>query len=333
MNQLLACLLLFTQAAVSQTPPAPLPALQIPASPGLSQPNYELGPGDTVQVTVWTGNEYIDQRLTVAADGTLFIPFFVNKLVSISGMTSTALRQRIREELQQVFVNPVVQVVTVGFESKKAVLMGEVQSGEYTLYPNTTILNFMVQHGGAGPRANLAEIQVQRRDQSRVRVNLYDVVLRNDQNQNVMLQPGDVVYVPSQETVGRRYYMIGEVRSPGVLQSVEDLTLKDAITRSGTLTTTAQADHVFVVRTNAMGGSEILDIPYEDIYRKGDFSKDVPLSNGDIVYVPRNGRARLTDALATVTPIVSFIRDTVFLGSLFGQKTNVTVTTNGSKQN
>lgn len=296
-------------------PPAPLPAVPVAAEVG--QADYQLGPGDTVRITVWNGNDYSEQNLTLAADGTLLVPFSVNKLLQVSGLTAIQLRDLIQTELQRVFIHPIAQVLITGFESKKAFLLGEVSTpGYFPIAGKTQILEFMVRRGGFLPRSNLTEVQVIHAGGERHKVNVYDIVLKGDQSQNVTVLPGDIIFVPSVESAGKRYFILGEVRQPGLIQTQEDLTLLELIARAGTLANTAQASRIFLVRQDAGGKSEVKEIAFSDLYRKGDFSRNVPLKSGDIVFVPKNMRTRITDVLNVLTPIVSFIRDTVILADI-----------------
>lgn len=288
-------------------------------SPGLSQARYTLGPGDTVRATVWTGNEYLQDTLIVASDGTLFVPFFVNKLLTVTGMTIVDLRERIQKELEGVFQNPIVQLITVGFESQKAFLLGEVAaSGQFPIYGNTRLLDFIVQHGGFLQRANLAEVQITRADGRKQTVNIYDIVFKGDQTNNILVNPGDMVYVPSQDQVSKRYFVLGEVRSPQIVQSQTDLNLMEAITRAGTLDKTAETKKIFIVR-QAVAGPEVLEVNFEDIYRKGDFTQNIPLESNDIVFVPKNPRTKVNDVLNAINPLTQFFRDTLFLLKSFKQ--------------
>ncbi|MBI4456238.1 MAG: polysaccharide biosynthesis/export family protein [Acidobacteria bacterium] len=304
-------ILLYPQSSVPTSQVPQQLAAPPPSSPGLSQPGYLLGPGDTVKITVWTGNEYLQENLTVAPDGTLFIPFFVNKLINVTGLTTSKLRDLVQSELHAIFQRPIVQIITLGFESQKAFLVGEVQNaGQFSIFGSVPILEFIVQHGGFSSRANLAAVQVTRTDGRKETTNIYDIVLKGDQSKNILVNPGDIVFVPSLETVAKTYFVLGEVRAPQVLHSPEDLTLLEVISRAGTLSTSAQAKHVFVVRPE---GSEIMDINFSDIYKKGDFSRNVVLKSGDVVYVPKSGRARVADVVNAVTPILSFLRDSLIL--------------------
>jgi polysaccharide export outer membrane protein len=278
---------------------------------------YKLGPGDTIKVTVWTGNELLEQSLTVAVDGTILAPFFINKMIRVTGLTAIEVRDLLLAELSKTFISPVVQVITTGFESRKAFLVGEVTTpGSFPIAGGGQVLEFVLQHGGFSQRANLNEVQVTRGDGTKQRANLYDVILKGDQSQNITVLPGDIVYVPSVDTIGKRYFMFGEVRNPGVLQSTEDLTLLEAIARSGTLTIAAEVKHVLVVRLSASGQSEVMDIAFSDLYRKGEFSRNIRLLNNDIVFVPRNFRTRVADALSAIAPVLAIVRDSIFLSSV-----------------
>ncbi|MBI3939899.1 MAG: polysaccharide biosynthesis/export family protein [Acidobacteria bacterium] len=300
-----------------QQPPSAPPA----TSPGLSQPGYLLGPGDTLKVNVWTGNEYVQDTLTMAPDGTLFIPFYVNKLVKASGLTAAQLRDLIQSELDQIFQQPIVQLITVGFESQKAFLVGETTTaGQFPIFGNTRILDFVVQHGGFTPRANLAAVQVTRAGAAQLSVNVLDIVLKGDQSQNLVVMPGDIVFVPSLETVSKRYFVLGEVRAPQMVQSPQDLNLLEALSRAGTVAPTGEASRIFVVRQNPEG-SEVKEIKFSDIYRTGDLSRNIPLQSGDIVYVPKNRRTRVNDVLSAITPLMNFIRDSaLFLDIVRGRR-------------
>lgn len=300
------------------TLPVQRQTVNIPAlpSPGVAQANYTLGPGDTVKVTAWTGNELLEQTLTLASDGTILVPFYVNKIVKVAGLTTLQVREVLQSELSKYFVSPAVQVLAIGFESKRASLLGEVQqAGNFPIGVSEKIFEYVLQHGGFSPRANLNEVQVTRADGQKLKVNIYDIVLKGDQSQNVALLPGDIVFAPSVESVGKRYFVLGEVRNPGMIQTSEDITLLEAISKAGTLTPAAQGKHVFVVRANPKGGADVLDIAFTDLIKHGDLSRNIQLQNNDIVYVPRNLRTRMTDVLGVVAPILYLAQTSIFLGS------------------
>src|SRR5262245_50355802 len=126
-------ILLWFLGPLSQIPVPPPPTTPTQAV-GVTQPTisnvaplgFQLGPGDVLEVTAWNGNETDTRNITVAADGTIMIPFGVNKLVRVSGLTSIQVRDIIQDAMRVNYRDPRVQVVQSKIESKKAGLAGEV---------------------------------------------------------------------------------------------------------------------------------------------------------------------------------------------------------------
>jgi polysaccharide export outer membrane protein len=106
------------------------------------------------------------------------------------------------------------------------------------------------------------------------------------------LQAGvDEYYVDAQVSVNvvqvtnQKVVVIGEVASPQVLQITNELSLLEALTRTGGINPDARTRNVLVVR----GGMEkpvLFTVDVDAIFGRGDFSQMVYLQRGDIVYVP-----------------------------------------------
>ena len=330
MKPIVAWLLMAPLALSAQAPaqaPASAPAAigaqaqppQTSGIPGLPGSNYALGPGDSIRVSAFTGNEYLEQAITLAEDGTIFIPFAVNKLVDVRGKTALQVRDLIQAEMRSTFLNPVVQVLTSSLGSKKALIVGEItSSGVFPISGGETLLDVVASRGGFSQKANLAEVQITRSGGERLRVNLYDYIVREGGNVP-KIEPGDVIYIPSVETVSNKYFMLGEFRIPGVVQSQEKLKLVEAIQKAGSLTNLAKADQIFLIRLNREGVSEITEIAYSDLYKKGNFAVDVPLEAGDILYAPKNKVGKLSDVASAVSPIATIISSFVILKTLAGK--------------
>ena len=97
----LLCFVLFpvlTQAAGLQQVPSQESAVQAFALvDGIPEP--KLGPSDVLDITVWNGENREQEEVKIAQDGTVFIPFGVNQTLSVTGLTSTDLKKRIKQEL------------------------------------------------------------------------------------------------------------------------------------------------------------------------------------------------------------------------------------------
>ena len=324
MKQIAAWLLIAPLALGAQAPQvAPAAqgqAQQTSSLPGLPGANYALGPGDSIRVSVFTGNDNLEQIIPLAEDGTIFIPFSVNKLVDVRGKTPTQVRDLIQAEMRQIFRNPVVQVLTSTLGSKKVLIIGETTTGAFPISGGESVLDVIAAHGGFSQRANLAEVQLTHAGGERLHLNLYDYILRTETN-IPKVEPGDVIYIPSVEAVSNKYFLVGEFRT-ALVQSQEKLKLIEVVQRGG-LTNIAKTKQIFLIRSKGADKGDITEIAYSDLYKKGNFAVDIPLESGDVLYAPKNRVGRLTEVTAAVAPIASLVSAFLIFRAVNGSSTTV----------
>jgi polysaccharide biosynthesis/export protein len=83
----------------------------------------------------------------------------------------------------------------------------------------------------------------------------------------------------------QKVFVLGEVRTPAVLQIENDLSIVEALTRTGGINPDARTSNVLLIR----GGIErpqLFTVNVDAIFRQGDMSQLVYLQRGDIVVVP-----------------------------------------------
>jgi protein involved in polysaccharide export with SLBB domain len=305
----------------------PLASQATPAPP-ITTSAETLGPSDVIQVTVWTGNELLTENLTIAPDGQILVPFYVNELVRVSGMTASEIRALILEKVRRNYKNPTVQVVPAVMQSKRALLIGE-RTGNFPISNQTSLLEFVTVNGGTGTNANLAEVQVTRGAQ-RIHANLLDVMMGIDSSTNINVLPGDVVFVPSLQAVSNKIFIIAEGRTVQLIQTAERVNLLEALARSGGAlgansgtgvgaAGSVRWDKLYVIRSDPKAGSTtvVLDVKFDDLYKKADLSVNVPLQNGDILYLPKARLTRMNEVLTAVNPITAFVQSTLFFYAVF----------------
>ena len=98
-----------------------------------------------------------------------------------------------------------------------------------------------------------------------------------------------------------RVYVLGEVPKPGMFELTKDHTLLDAIGMSG-YTAYAAKKKVSIVRRGEKVSS--LTVNLQAILEKGDFSQNVTLNEGDVVYLSNNGKI---DFFKDIAPWISQI--------------------------
>jgi len=103
----------------------------------------------------------------------------------------------------------------------------------------------------------------------------------------------------------RRAMMLGEVRTPGSFVLDTELTVLDALSKTGGATNDANLGNVLLVR-NAGGGKKTeIYLDVKKAMTGEDYASNIPLQNGDVLYVPTKGLATMSRYTSYITSIVS----------------------------
>jgi polysaccharide export outer membrane protein len=106
----------------------------------------------------------------------------------------------IGEGLKKYITNPQVTVSVAEINSRRIYVTGEVlKPGAFSLLPNMTVLQALSSSGGFSQFARVKNIYVLRKEEGKdVKhpFNYRDVVTGKKPEQNILLQPGDVIVVP-----------------------------------------------------------------------------------------------------------------------------------------
>jgi len=280
---------------------------------------HRIGRNDLLHITVWNGLAVEETTVRVAEDGTIFVPFGIDLNLKAQGLSSTDLKRLIQKESLKYFRNTVVQVVIEEYNSSRAYLLGEVAlgasggqgGGMFPLKGRQTVLEFIIEHGGFTEQANLTRVQINRVSGEVAFLNMSEVIFQGDENQNPVVNPGDIVWVPSKAVGANSYYVFGEVNGPGVVTSQENLSLVEVISRSGSFTRDASRSKVYIARGDP-DQPEVLELDLKRLIEEADFAQNAALQNNDVIFIPRRNLAKLQDVIAAVTPILGFLRDTIF---------------------
>ena len=91
------------------------------------------------------------------------------------------------------------------------------------------------------------------------------------------------VVVRVTEPRSRKIFVLGQVKNPGVVPMRSELTLLEAISAAGGVTSDAYLSGAYVVR-----GGKILLVNFFNLIKKGDTEENIPLLIGDVIYIPNN---------------------------------------------
>lgn len=263
------------------------------------QPNGELfalGPGDQLEIEI-LGNANSRSVTSVGPDGRLYFSLLPG--LDVWGLTLAQTRDMIEKGLSHYLNQPHVAITLRQVGSKQVWLIGALKNpGVYPMTGPMTLLEALTV-GGGGARPNGQELGDFRhsfvmRNGKLVPVDFYRLIREGDMSQNIYLQSGDFVYVPS--ALNQQVYVLGAVRAAQAVPYSERMTLISAIsaawgpvkiewlsTSYSGLAPDAYMSHVAIVR-GSLSQPELRVVDANAIIKGR--AADVPLEPGDIIYVP-----------------------------------------------
>jgi polysaccharide export outer membrane protein len=159
--------------------------------------DYKIGPQDVVRIDVWKEPD-ITRTIPVRPDGKISLPLLND--VQASGLTAMQLAGNIRTSLTKYITNPQVTVTVTEINSRRVFVTGEVaHSGALGILPNMTVLQALSSSGGFTQFARVNKIYILRVEngkQVKLPFNYKEVIKGEHAEQNILLQPGDVIVVP-----------------------------------------------------------------------------------------------------------------------------------------
>jgi polysaccharide biosynthesis/export protein len=268
------------------TPP-PAVSLETPGKGGAE--DYRIAPKDQINVTI-LGQDDLTRTVRVSESGTITLPLLGE--MKVAGLTATELEQKIVGGLKgKYLVNPRANVTIAEFQGRQVSVMGAVnQPGAYAIRSNyTTMLLALSEAKGVKENAdNVAYVmraKPRNGEAQPLPVDL-DALLRSGSTQhNVVLEPGDSVFVPETNV----YYVAGEVEKRGAYPLRRDTTLSKALTEAGGVTKRAALEEIKIVRTLPTGEKKEMSGIDLKAVMAGDRSQDVALRAQDVVVVPASG--------------------------------------------
>jgi protein involved in polysaccharide export with SLBB domain len=238
-------------------------------------PDYVLGPGDEIRITIW-GKVEGTWDIIVDRDGTISLPKI--GVIGVTGLTFQELKTLLHKEISKYYSGFEMNVSLGRLRSIKVYLVGNAQRpGAYTISSLSTLVNALFEGGGPNKNGSMRDIQLKRNGETVVRFDLYDFLLKGDKSGDVRLMPEDVVFIPP---VGPLAAVAGSVNTPAVYELKEEKTVSRLIELAGGLNTIAFQGRIQVERIIENRRQTVFESDWETV--KED---EVPLEPGDIVKV------------------------------------------------
>lgn len=164
------------------------------------QPSADiLRPGDVLQITVWK-EDGMDREIIVLPDGTITYPLVGT--LNVAGQTTSQVQNTIKERLKRFIPEASVTVIIKAALGHAVSVIGQVNKpGELVMGHRLTVMQALSQAGGLTPYADESGIKILRRDEqnneSAIPFDYSDISSGRKLEKDIVLNPGDVVVVPT----------------------------------------------------------------------------------------------------------------------------------------
>lgn len=242
-----------------------------PTSPAVAaeSPEYRLGAGDTIRITVYQ-NPDLTLETRITENGVISYPLL--GLVRLGGRSITTAEKAIADGLRNgSFVRqPQVTISLLQVRGHQANVLGQVnRPGRFPLeQADVRLTDLLALAGGVSTGGtDLVVITGTRNGQPvRLEVDLPLLFSPGGTDKDIVIQNGDVVWVDRQPQA----YIYGEVQKPGAMRVERGMTLLQALATGGGLTQRGTEKGIRVHRRGPGGKVQILQPGMDDRIQEGD---------------------------------------------------------------
>ena len=213
---------------------SPLAKAPVPA-------NYLLGLGDKILVNLY-GKDNQQYELEVNRQGQLVVPGLAP--ISVAGLTYLEAKSFVKSKIEEQNIGVSAHISFGELGSIQVFVLGDAYTpGTYTVSSLSTVTHALFASGGIKEIGSLRKIQLKRAGKLVATLDLYDLLLRGDTSGDVILQSGDVVFIPS---VSKQVLVSGAVNRPAIYEVLPHETYNDLLKMVGGATGDAYLHKVAV---------------------------------------------------------------------------------------
>lgn len=231
--------------------------------------DYPLAAGDAVRVQVFQ-NPDLTLETRISESGTISFPLIGT--IRLGGLAVGAAEKKIADALKSggFLQNPQVTLLLTQIRGSQVSVLGQVgRPGRFPLETASTRLSDMLANaGGATPGGDDVVIVTGQRAGKPFRklVDLPALFLREQSEDDIVLQGGDVIYVHRAPV----FYVYGEAQRPGSFRIERSMTVMQALALAGGPTARGSRDRLQLHRQQDGGGVKLLTPQMNDLVMPND---------------------------------------------------------------
>ena len=237
--------------------------------------HYVLGVGDQLSIQVY-GKENAEYVLPITREGNILIPDVGP--IKIVGLSFSEMKKFLTEKIQQRIIGVNVVVSLAELRSMRIFVLGDAyKPGPYTLSSLSSVTHAIFAAGGVSDIGSLRNIEVKRAGKIVQTVDLYDLLIKGDSSSDILLQSGDVVFIPTQS---KSVSILGEVRRPAIYELKKGDNFNQVIAMAGGLLPSAYPQSTMIERYNNQNLRSIINVDLTD-----SAARKQKLKSGDYIRV------------------------------------------------
>jgi len=218
-------------------------------------PDYVLGPGDGLTITIWGG---VSQTLSRTVDSTGKIALPEVGPIGLAGMKLGQAQDLLQRILAPQFRSAHVDVTLARLRTVRVYVVGDVQRpGAYDLHSLSSPLNALYAAGGPTNVGSLRTLRHMRGATVVSDIDLYDFLLHGIRTPTQQLQDGDTILVPP---AGPQITVVGSVKRPAIYELKGETKLSEVLDDAGGIQVSAALRHISVERISANDHRETLRV-------------------------------------------------------------------------
>lgn len=230
--------------------------------------DYILATGDVVRVTVYDHPD-LTTEARINENGKLRFPLVGE--IPASGGTALQVQDRIAKALTEggFIRNPQVNVIVVQFKGQQINVLGFVnRPGKYPVEESSNLSDLLATAGGVAV-TGADQVVVLRERNGKTERKVVDAISLFEEGNTALdldLADGDIVYVPREP----KFYIFGEVQRPGAFRLERNMTVVQALSVGGGVTSRGTLKGLQLLRRDAGGTIQTLTPQLTDPVLKDD---------------------------------------------------------------
>ncbi len=238
--------------------------------------DYVIGVGDSLRVLMY-GVQDSELNLIVNRNGSINFPELGD--LSIAGMSFSDASNYIKKRISRQMMGVEASISMGRLRSINIFVTGEAKiPGMYSVSGLSTVSQLLFVAGGISDIGSLRNIDIRRTNKKIASLDLYDVLIEGNTKNDIRLQSGDVIFIPTVKTIA---FIDGAIKRPGRYELGKSESVIDLIKYAGGYESRAYLKQIQIERYDKFSRvPEVINLDLTDSK-----NQDFKINDGDIIKI------------------------------------------------